>query len=56
MANDNQFIQEDVLFQPTQKEKAPAKHKDSSFEYAPTQTRVLQRAIVEDIKVMEDVL
>ena len=24
MANDNQFIQEDVLFQPTQKEKAPA--------------------------------
>jgi hypothetical protein len=39
-----------------EKEKAPAKHKHSSFEYAPSQTRVLQRAIVEDIKGMEDVL
>ena len=39
-----------------EREKAPAKQKDTSFEYAPTQTKVLQRAIVEDIKVTEDVL
>lgn len=39
-----------------EKEKAPSKPKDSSFEYAPTQPAVLQRAIVENVKVMEDVL
>lgn len=39
-----------------EKEKAPTKQKNSSFEYAPTQTKVLQRAVVENIKVMEDVL
>jgi len=37
-------------------EKAPSKKKDTSFEYAPTQTQILERAVVEDIKVMEDVL
>ena len=39
-----------------EKQKAPAKQKDSSFEYAPTQPKVLQRAVVENVKVMEDVL
>ena len=37
-------------------EKAPAKKKNTSFEYAPTQPQVLPRAIVENVKVMEDVL
>ena len=37
-------------------EKAPAKQKNSSFEYAPSQPQVLKRAVVENIKVMEDVL